>query len=62
LDKKSERLDFRIFGADDGTYPLASGAVIGSDCHRQSFTTEPSSPVPSKQKTVLLDGFLFWCG
>ena len=33
-----------FFGADERTCPPAGGAVVGSDCHRQSFTTNPSSP------------------
>ena len=28
--------------------PPAGGAVVGSDCHRQSFTTDPSNPVLEK--------------
>jgi len=33
-----------FFGAGEGTCPPAGGAVVGSDCHRQSFTPNPSSP------------------
>jgi len=33
-----------FLGADDRTCPPAGGAVVGSDCHWQSFTTDPSSP------------------
>jgi len=39
-----------IFGASDGTCPPAGGAVVGSDCHWQSFTPDPSSPVPLLNK------------
>ena len=44
---------------------LLVGAVAGSDCHRQSFTTGPSSPVSIKSKntgTTLRVIPVFWCG
>jgi len=37
------------FGLSERTCPSADGAVVGSDCHRQSFTSDPSSP-PDKIK------------
>ena len=33
-----------LFGGYGGIRPSADGAVVGSDCHRQSFTTDPSNP------------------
>jgi len=51
------------FGASDGTCPPAGGAVVGSDCHWQSFTPDPSSPalLLNKKKDTQKDVFIFWC-
>ncbi len=40
-----------LFGRGRRTCPPAGGAVVGSGCHRQPFTTDPSSPSKSSQKT-----------
>ncbi len=50
--KKTEdtQKDVFYFGASDGTCPPAGGAVVGSDCHWQSFTPDPSSPSISLNK------------
>ena len=47
--------------------PPAGGAVVGSDCHRQSFTTDPSSPFgiiihKTKNRASNDTLFLFWWG
>ncbi len=43
--KKDGLLLVFFVGGEGGICPPAGGAVVGSDCHRQSFTTDPSNPV-----------------
>ena len=51
-----------LYGAENGTCPTAVGARVGSDCHRQSFTSDPSSPVSNIKREHAPHTLSLWCG
>ncbi len=51
-----------LYGAENGTCPTAVGARVGSDCHRQPFTSDPSSPVSNIKREYAMHTLSLWCG